>query len=326
MLTRRSMLGGALALTASRRAHAKFPPHGKGSGSSPPPPPAGFVTDFTIKNYSGGTVTNPQISFLQPVATGDIPSGSHFEIRANDGVTVLSTFQQDQEPTWLQDGSWKAAQISAISPDTITAGASVTYQVFRQSGAPNRTPVATLAGIAAASDFKIQLTSGDFGSDVWQVSVNDIISNGSNWPWGSYPTRGWRAIRSGPACCEWKFTGLARRVSDSAWQKWVYIDIWVRAWGATGPFEIGARVRQSNMFGAHPSGTVGATPQPKYVFRATLLNGASVIYNWGGPGDYRVTPVPRPASTPAARASRCRARTSSSSISRRRSQGAAASR
>lgn len=235
------------------------------------------------------TVTNPPVNFVQPFTEGDIPSGNKIVLLENDGVTQITNFQQDQESYW-PDGSYKSVCLSFISPDTFAASQNIGYKIGYQSGTPDRTGFLTIAQLTAATDFKYQLTGIDFGTDVWQVSVNDVLTNGTAFPWGSNPVHGYEVIRSGPVCCEWHCWGLAKRVSDSAYHKWVYIDIWVRAWNLSGgtAYEIGGRVRQSNIFGPHPSGTVGADPQTKYVFIATLLNSSTTLYTWGGPNDVRV--------------------------------------
>jgi hypothetical protein len=254
--------------------------------SSPGPLPGGtLITNFVVGNTSGGTITNPRVSFEQPFALGDIPSGYHVEVRANDGVTV-EPCQQDQESTWAQDGSYKAVAISCAFAGSLKARQQVTYQIWSVFGPPNKTANVSIAQILANSDFKVQLTGGSFGSDVWQASVNDVLANATAFPWGANPIRGWTLTRSGPYDTEYHTWALLKRVSDSAPHKWLYADIWVRAW-STSVYEVGGIVRQSNVFGPHPSGTVGANPQPGYQYQGTLLNGVTVLRNFGGSSDYR---------------------------------------
>jgi hypothetical protein len=256
----------------------------KGGAAAAP----GSITTFQVKNTSGSSLATPRISLGMPLAPGDVPSGSHIEIRANDGTTVIAS-QQDQESTWAQDGSWKVAALSFVSPDTFSTNQVITYQVWSVSGAPNRTPIATLANVAANSDIKAHFTGQTLGSDVFEVGVNDIITNGTNWPWGANPMRGWEIVRAGPICCEWRFWCYLRRTSDDAFHKWLKGWIYVRAWGAAGPFEIAWGVRNSNILTTN--GTVGGANNDTVVFDTMLLDGATTLQAWGGSADPRVVGV-----------------------------------
>ncbi|HZU89661.1 MAG TPA: fibronectin type III domain-containing protein, partial [Stellaceae bacterium] len=88
-----------------------------------------LIATFAVNNYGTVPVANPQISFAQPFAPGDVPSACIIQLRKSDGVTVIPS-QQDQESTWLQDGSWKTVAISSVSPDTFAAGETITYQLW----------------------------------------------------------------------------------------------------------------------------------------------------------------------------------------------------
>jgi hypothetical protein len=210
-----------------------------------------LIATVAVNNYGTVPVANPQMSFAQPFAPGDVPSGNFIQLRKSDGVTVIPS-QQDQESTWLQDNSWKAVAISSVSPDTFAAGETITYQLWSMPGGPNRTPNVTLAQLVANSDIKLLFTGYDLGTDTWEVSVNDIVANGTNWPWGQNPMRGWEVIRSGPLCTEWRFWSVLRRVSDGAWHPWIRGVLFVRAWGAAGPYEIGGYWCMPNIFGPNP--------------------------------------------------------------------------
>lgn len=258
-----------------------------------------LVTSFIVKNTGGSTLTTPQVSFFQPLAPGAVPSGNKLELRANDGTTVIP-MQQDQEPVWASDGSWKGAAVSFVAPDSPTAGQQITYKLYSVSGAPNRTGAVSLATLAANSDFKVQFTGQDLSTDIFEVNVNAIIADNNNWPWGANPMMGYEVIRVGPTCCEWRFWSYLRRNSDSAWHKWLKGWIYVRAWGATGPFEVSSGVRQSNTFGPSASGTVGAATEPKHVFDVKVMNGATVLQYWGGTSDPRVQSVSASAFDPTA--------------------------
>ncbi|HJU18994.1 MAG TPA: fibronectin type III domain-containing protein [Stellaceae bacterium] len=307
-----------------------------------------LIATFEVNNYGGSSVTNPQVSFAHPFAPGDMPSGNFIQVRANDGTTVIPA-QQDQESTWLQDGSWKTAAVSFVSPDTFAAGQTTTYQLWSMPGAPNRNAGVTLAQLTANSDIKLLFTGYDLGSDVYEVSVNDIVANGTNFPWAqtvltttgtttngsaslaitgstagvaagqvisgpgiiagtrvqsisgatvtmttaasasppavtvpgtgtitftTAPTRGWEVIRSGPVCTEWRLWSCLRRVSDGAFHKWLRGVIFVRAWGAAGPYEITGYWTQSNIYGPNPGTGSGITTSNANDFIFTTYRGA----------------------------------------------------
>jgi len=414
------------------------------AGTSPPSstatvtmPAAGTGTQITtvrIANTGATPVAAPLYTFATPFPPGAIPATSMVQLRKSDGTTVVST-QQDQESTWLQDGSWKTVAISAAIPDTfgadtftfssynsstglvtltlanpstnhLVSGAAVisglpdpfdgvqtitvsgssvtytvatgltapaagaagtigqlfTYQIWSVSGSPSRTANVTLAQLTANTDIKFLFTGYDLGADTFEVSVNDIVAHGTQWPWtapqvtttgtitngsttltvasatgiqvgqvilasqglapNTYvtavsgtsvtmsqqayasasninigflnpPMQGWEVIRSGPVCTEWRFWSVFKRVSDGAFHYWLRGVIFVRAWGATGPFEIGGYWGIFNAFGPNLGGSVGAsaTKINKYAFTARLQNGNTVLANWGGPGDFRATTV-----------------------------------
>jgi hypothetical protein len=124
---------------------------------------------------------------------------------------------------------------------------------------------------------------------VFEVGVNDIITNGTNWPWGANPMRGWEVVRAGPVCCEWRFWSYLRRTSDNAFHKWLKGWVYVRAWGSAGPFEIGCGVRMSNI--VTTSGTLGGASNDTIIFDMTLLDGATTLQVWGGSADSRVAGI-----------------------------------
>jgi hypothetical protein len=143
--------------------------------------------------------------------------------------------------------------------------------------------------VAANSDIKAHFTGQTLGSDTFEVGVNDIITNGTNWPWGANPMRGWEVVRAGPICCEWRFWSYLRRTSDDAFHKWLKGWVYVRAWGSAGPYEIAWGVRASNI--VTTNGTVGGASTATNVFDTVLLDGGTTLQSWGGSADPRVTGV-----------------------------------
>ncbi len=59
----------------------------------------------------------------------------------------------------------------------------VQYKVKAGSGSPDRAPCCTLTQLAAATNLKFQLTGFDLGTDLFELSINDVIANGSAFPW-----------------------------------------------------------------------------------------------------------------------------------------------
>lgn len=242
---------------------------------------AALITTITVKNMGGGSLASPVVSHLLKIAKGDLPDGARLEVRSADGLTSYTT-QQDQETFW-NDDSGKVANIVFQSPDTFSAAEEIPYAVYSVAGAPSRTANVTLTDLQD-HDIKLKFSGGSLGSDVFFVSVNDIISGGNSEPWGTNPINGYRVIRSGALCTEWEFWGYLKRQSDSAYHKWLKASIYLRAWDAD-TFEIIGFVRQGNTFGAHPSGTVGSSIQLRHTFVSELYDNTTLIGAVGGAND-----------------------------------------
>ena len=133
-----------------------------------------------------------------------------------------------------------------------------------------------------------------------EARVNDIISNGSAFPWGTNPAMGYQIIDQGPLVCRYRFWMFLKRYSDNAKDKWRRVDIWVDCYSTTN-FAVRALVSSCTIYGGLPSGTLGESTQGAYVFTATLTNG-SVIQNYGGTSDRRTFSVASTAFTVASQA------------------------
>jgi hypothetical protein len=250
---------------------------------------------FQLKNVGGSSAVSPVVSIGMAFGPGDIPAGRKLAVFDASGDTALVTAVQQDQQTYWADGSQKFSAVSFVLPETLTAAQVRNLRMGSVSGSPDRTAGVTLANVAANSDFKIAFTGHDLGADTYEVGVNDIIANGSNWPWGTSPIRGWQEIRKGPVCTEWRFWSYLRRTSDSAFHRWIKADIYVRAWSPTGPFEVSALVRQGNIFAAcqNVACTLGhATLHKKHVFISELKNGATLLKAWGGANDTRAFTLP----------------------------------
>lgn len=258
-----------------------------------------LITDMTVYNTSGGSVSNKPVSFVQPFAPAAVGSSNKIEVRKNDGTTVV-TATESQCSTWSTDGSRKACAISFIEPDTITAGNSTTYKIYSVSGAPATGCNSSSAQIQANTNFIAKFTGQDLGSDVFDVSLNDILANGSQLPASSSPKQYWEYYASGPTKCGIKATSYLKRESDNAYHKWIKADLYVDFWGSGAtpcPCSIGVYPKQANILGPVSGATVGADPQEQHVFQTTLYNGASALINWGGSSDFRVASSGIPAAS-----------------------------
>ena len=235
----------------------------------------------------------PHVTFGQAFARGDVPAGSLVSLIGSGGVRI--PVQQDQENRW-PDGSLRFAALSFIAPQGFAARQTTTYQLGAEPGSPNRDGI-TPAQLVHATDFKLKISGCDYGADTFTVSVNEVLATTRAWDkgkgWGSNPLGGWEVVRAGPICTEWRVWRMLKRDSDGASHRWVKAVLYVRAWGASGPYEVLPSLRQSNSYGPHPAGTVGDTgPQQAYAGVAELWNGSTRLHAWGGPDDHRAASVP----------------------------------
>lgn len=256
---------------------------------TPTPTPAAFAgVNVGIGNADGASIANPRVTFGHAFAKGDVPANSMITLATAAGVSV--PVQQDRESHW-PDGSLKFAALSFVSPDTFAASAANTYKVGAAVGTPNRTSNVTTAQLAANTAFYLKFYGVDCGADTFVVDVNTIISNGNAGPdWSGTPSNGCEVIRSGPICTEWKFWSYLKRCSDSAYHAWVKAIIWVRAWGASGPYEVAAYCQHSNCFAPLAGGAVDvgtASDAPRFASYCELYNEATLLNAWGGPSDTR---------------------------------------
>jgi hypothetical protein len=130
---------------------------------------ARFIAPFQVTNYSNTTIpSGSQITFAQPFAPSDIPGNSSIQIRAANGTTIIGNVQQDQESLWVQDGSYKTAAISMVSPDTFQP----TVLISSITWAANVTTVTTATnhGLASGSLVSIQNAVQDFFNGVQTVT------------------------------------------------------------------------------------------------------------------------------------------------------------
>jgi hypothetical protein len=139
-LTRRALLGGASAvalLAGTGEAEAFLSARLARPGGLRAPitgaATARMIAIVRVSNYGPITVRpNAPVTFAQPFASGDVPSTSAIQLRTADGRRRLGWCQQDQESTWLQDGSTKVAAISFRAPDNFPPPATITAISWRR--------------------------------------------------------------------------------------------------------------------------------------------------------------------------------------------------
>jgi hypothetical protein len=286
-----------LALSAAADARGL---HGGGPSGAPPPPSPGLPAPLTVYNTSGSTATSVPVSYEQPFATGDIPSGYHAVIYS--GATPLTT-QQDTCSSWLQDGSCKSTQLSFVA-SSIAGSGNNAYTVQAVAGAPTNTTNISTAQATANTNICVKTSdlteaNGTAETGTWRLAcLNDIIANysqfNSSTGYGTNPTGGWEYYSQGSVKIgihAWQF---AKRESDSAIHKWIRTDLWVdmRGSGSTPcPCSVAFLVNQPNQFGPVAAGTVGNATETAYNFTATLTNSGSVLRQFGGSSDSRTMTV-----------------------------------
>ncbi len=280
-MQRRTLLAGIAAVTAS------------GWPSLPALAAAAERGPVAFRVQARSRAERPQITFGQAFARGEVPTGSRVLLTGPGSGRI--PVQQDQENYW-PDGSLRFAALSFIAPQGFAARQTALYQLAAEPGSPGRGGI-TPAQLAQATDFKLKVFACDYGADTFTVSVNEVLATMPGWDkakgWGRDPLGGWEVVRSGPICTEWRAWRMLKRDSDGASHRWVKAVLYVRAWGADGPYEVLPSLRQSNAYGPHPAGTVGNTgPQQAYAGIAELWNGTARLHAWGGANDRRAVSVP----------------------------------
>jgi hypothetical protein len=277
-----------------------LPPAG---AQAPPSTPAVEFTSLTVKNISGKAISDQLVSLAFAIQTGDVPAARKIQIRKNDGTTILTT-QEDACSKWAQDNSRKVCAVSFVEPDTLSPGQSAIYKVFSVSGAPDTTPKVTNADIIAHTDIALKTSNltraqGAAEAGTWDlISLNYVLASCAQYNrpngYGANPRCGWDVVAKGPNRYGIHAFQYARREGDRAIHDWLRTDIWVDFWGSGTtpcPCSVALQVAQPNTWGPIAGGSVGSSPQGGYIFAAQLLNGSNVIYDLGGPGDSRVSPV-----------------------------------
>ena len=140
---------------------------------------------LTLTNYHGSSVTAPVVTIGMAFCQGDIPAGHSLTMTSSSSANV--PLQADAIATW-GDGSLKYAALSFTSPDTFAGSGSNTYTLGVSASPFNTTPAFTLAALLAAQDPKIVFSGFDCGSNTFECSLNQIVTNLAPGPayWGRY--------------------------------------------------------------------------------------------------------------------------------------------
>ena len=260
-----------------------------------PPAMLGNLPVFRVQANATMAVGSP-ITFGHGFAKGDVPAGSWGKLIAFTPGGPTAQVQLDQTNTW-PDGSLRFAALSFLSPIAFAVGQVANFQLGAGTGALAGAPV-TAAQLAGASAFSLHVSGYDYGADTFTVSANDVLASfpSATTGWGTNPLGGWQVIRSGPICTEWRVWRYLKRDSDGSSHRWVKAVMYVRAWsngrGGLQGYQVLPGLQQGNVYGPHPSGTVGDSTTPhKHAGVAELRNGTALVAAFGGPNDARATTV-----------------------------------
>jgi hypothetical protein len=247
---------------------------------------------ITVSLYDHGGVGIPQgtlHTFGQAFKEGDVPADSF--LVGLYGTTTQFAVQQDCEATW-PDGSLRMASLSLQLPAAIPINGSIVVSLARATGTPNRTGI-TAAQIAANSNIVLTLSGYDCGSNTYQVSVNDIIVNFSQFPWGtSNPLGGWRYRRQGPNATTieaWRYLKNSSTGNPHAYVK-AHLFVTCRGNNPAGPYDVHVWLRQDNSYGpVSPTadGASAGTLGGRFFCTATITNNGITIGQLGGASDWR---------------------------------------
>ena len=150
------------------------------------------------------------------------------------------------------------------------------------------------AALAASSDFKLVYSGFDAGKNTYTVSANYIIKNYKQAPWGTnFPLGGWEYTKKGPVCVEIHVWEYIRNDTSGKPQGYVRCDMWIKAPSPTGPYEIDVRTCMPNIWNAiSAESEQHNAAQGRFASVVTIKNGATTVFNSGGPGDPNAMSVP----------------------------------
>lgn len=228
-------------------------------------------------------IANPPVCCGHGFGPGDVPNTHRVRLRTSSGAEI--GVQQDGETRW-PDGSLKYCVLSFVAPDSFAAAQTINYTVDAVAGAPNRTASYTLAQLAGASDFRVEIRGHSLAAAVGVLSVNELIAANRIGSWGTNPKGGVEVIASGPICQDWRFWTVAKRKSDGAYHESIRLELYLRRWAATGAFQLIGRQRQPNLDAAYYGSTWSTSTWNRG--NANIMegfNGTTLVFAMGGPND-----------------------------------------
>jgi hypothetical protein len=158
---------------------------GGGAGST--------LETITFDNWSGGSRTNPTISFRRFFEKGDVATGEYVDLKYSS--TSLTT-QQADDLAYHDDGSLKAATFSAVVPaGSVSDNGTFNVALVVGTGSFNTSTSLALSDLSG-HDFKLRVK---IGSTNYYTLVNNLITAGT-----------YRQIRVGGACRAWHLWGPMR--------------------------------------------------------------------------------------------------------------------
>lgn len=251
-----------------------------GSGAALPP--------ITIRANTAQPVGAP-ITFGHVFAQGDVPAGSFQTLIASTSGGQTMRLQAAQTNAW-PDGSLRYATLHGRSPIAWTAGQQAAFQLGFGSGGLTGTPL-TPAQVAAG--WTLHVSGGDYGADAFTVAAADVLSTMPQYSLadtpGAYPLGYWELVAQGPLVTEIKLVRCLKRDSDGGSHKWDKGAIYLRGYsdGQGGLLGVVAvpRGENGNVYGPHPSGSVGPATNGVRQGAWELRKDGAVVAAMGGPND-----------------------------------------
>jgi hypothetical protein len=153
----------------------------------------GALETVTFDQWSGGSRTDPYVTFRRFFVSGAVPSGAYVDLKYG-GSSV--SIQQADDRAFHSDGSLKAATFSAKVPaGSVADNGTFSLDLVSTTGSFNTTTATAISDLSAR-DFKLRVKIG--GTDYYMKANNAITA-------GTY-----RQLRVGPAVRAWHLWGPMR--------------------------------------------------------------------------------------------------------------------
>ncbi len=286
-------LGGGRLLALSTTALSTPPPASGGGGAAPAV--ALGPLDITTRLLIGASRTNVSTHYVESFGPGEVMPSRYIYGTLPDGTTV--PVQASATAAW-PDGSLKTAKLAFTIPGARAAGEKVNLRLRTAPGTQDATPCMTLDALKARANFRVRCYGHDFGSEEFEIRVNDLITAGvGGWTAGqsgtNYPTAKIEVLGSGPEMMDWMFEGYVRRVGDGAVHKTYLARLYVTYFKGVDGFQVLPEWEQPNSYDGLPDSVATAGPaRPQRIAGIVeVYNGNTLIHACGGPNDWRATTV-----------------------------------